>query len=71
MKKVLFVCHGNICRSQMAEAMFRDLVRKKGREEMFFIDSAGTSSEEYGNPMYYAAKEKLRENRCLKRKAAA
>lgn len=63
MIKVLFVCHGNICRSQMAEAMFRDLVRKKGREEMFFIDSAGTSSEEYGNPMYYAAKEKLRENR--------
>ena len=60
--RVLFVCHGNICRSQMAEAMFRDLVRRKGREEIFIIDSAGTSNEEYGAPMYYAAKEKLRAN---------
>lgn len=60
MKKVLFVCLGNICRSPMAEMVFKDLVRKKGLEEEFFIDSAATSSEEVGNSMHYGTVQKLR-----------
>lgn len=61
MIKVLFVCLGNICRSPMAECIFKDMIRKQGKEEMFYIDSAATSTEEIGNPMYYNAKEKLKE----------
>ena len=60
MKKVLFVCLGNICRSPMAEMVFKDLVRKKGLEEKFFIDSAATSSEEIGNGIHYGTVQKLR-----------
>lgn len=52
MIKVLFVCHGNICRSPMAQYVFQNLVRQKGLEDYFEIDSAGTSSEELGNPVY-------------------
>jgi Protein-tyrosine-phosphatase len=59
---VLFVCYGNICRSPMGEFILKDLVRKKGLEESFYIESAGTSREELGNPVYYAAREKLKEN---------
>lgn len=59
MIKVLFVCLGNICRSPMAEFMFKDMVKKKGLEEFFLIQSAGTSDEEHGNPVHYGAKEKL------------
>lgn len=52
MTKVLFICHGNICRSPMAEFVFKDLVEKAGMNHLFEIDSAATSTEEIGNPIY-------------------
>ena len=62
MKRILFVCHGNICRSPMAEFMMKDLVRKAGREKEFYIESAATSTEEIGNEVYPPAKRKLAEH---------
>ena len=59
MKKILFVCHGNICRSVMAEMVMRYLVVEAGREDEFMIDSCATSREEIGNDIYPPAK------RCL------
>lgn len=59
MIKILFVCHGNICRSPMAEFILKDLVKRKGIEKDFEIDSAATSTEEIGNDMYRPAKECL------------
>ena len=59
MIKVLFVCLGNICRSPMAEFIFKDMVKKEELEDKIYIESAATSMEEYGNNMYYLAKEKL------------
>ncbi len=59
MKKVLFVCHGNICRSPMAEFMFKALVKEKGVEDEFEIASAATSREEIGNPVYPPARREL------------
>ena len=59
MIKVLFVCHGNICRSPMAEFVMKDLVKKAGREAEFLIDSAATSREELGNPVYPPARREL------------
>ena len=59
MIKILFVCHGNICRSPMAEFVMKDLVKKKGIEEQFYIASAATSTEEIGNPVYPPARRKL------------
>ena len=59
MIKILFVCHGNICRSPMAEFVMKDLVKKAGRESEFEIASAATSSEELGNPVYPPARRKL------------
>ena len=56
MIKVLFVCHGNICRSPMAEYVMKDLVKKAGVAELFEIDSAATSREEIGNPVHYGTK---------------
>ena len=62
MKRILFVCHGNICRSPMAEFVMKDLVRKAGRENDFYIESAATSTEEIGNEVYPPAKRKLAEH---------
>ena len=66
MKKILFVCHGNICRSPMAEIVMKDLVKKAGLEEKYEIASAATTSEEIwngvGNPVYPPAQAKLREH---------
>lgn len=62
MKRILFVCHGNICRSPMAEFVMKDLVRKAGREQDFYIESAATSTEELGNPVYPPARQKLAEH---------
>ena len=59
MVKILFVCHGNICRSPMAEFVMKDLVRKAGRAEEFSIASAATSTEEIGNPVYPPARRML------------
>jgi protein-tyrosine phosphatase len=59
-KKILFVCHGNICRSPMAEFMMKKLVEDAGREADFEIDSVATSTEEIGNDMYPPAKRCLR-----------
>lgn len=59
MKKILFVCLGNICRSPMAEYIFKDLVKKNNLSSNYVISSAGTSREEEGNDMHYGAKDKL------------
>lgn len=58
--KVLFVCHGNICRSTMGQCMFQDMVNKKGVADKFLIDSAATSREEIGNGPHYGTVQKLR-----------
>ena len=62
MTKILFVCHGNICRSPMAEFVMKDLVKKAGLENQFQIASAATSAEEIGNPVYPPARRKLAEH---------
>ena len=62
MVRILFVCHGNICRSPMAEFVMKDLVRKAGREDAFYIESAATSTEEIGNDVYPPARRKLAEH---------
>ena len=59
MKKILFICHGNICRSPMAEFVMKDLVKRAGMESQFHIESAATSREELGNPVYSPARCKL------------
>lgn len=61
MIRVLFVCLGNICRSPMAEFVFRDMVSKRGLADQFHIASAATSSEEAGNPVHYGTTNKLKE----------
>ena len=66
MLRILFVCHGNICRSPMAEFVMKDLVRKAHLEDQFFIESAATSTEEIwngrGNPANQPARKKLEEH---------
>ena len=62
MKKILFVCHGNICRSPMAEFVMKDLTKKAGLASQFHIESAATSREEIGNPVYPPARRKLAEH---------
>ena len=59
MNRILFVCHGNICRSPMAEFILKALVKAKGLEAQYYIESAAVSTEEIGNPIYPPAK------RCL------
>lgn len=59
MIKVLFVCHGNICRSPMAEFLMKDLVKKQGKAEQFYIASAATSTEEIGNPPHRGTRNLL------------
>ena len=60
MINVLFVCHGNICRSPMGEFILKDMVAKRGIADKFYIESAATSTEEIGNPVYPPARNKLR-----------
>ncbi len=62
MVKLLFVCHGNICRSPMAEFIMKSLVEQAGPEGQFQIASAATSTEELGNPVYPPARQKLAEH---------
>ena len=60
MIRVLFVCHGNICRSTMAESLFTYMIKQRGLEGEFVIDSAATSTEEIGNRPHYGTVSKLR-----------
>lgn len=66
MKRIMFVCHGNICRSPMAEFIFRDMLRKQGRDGDFVVSSSATSDEEIwngiGNPVYPPAREELKKH---------
>lgn len=62
MTRVLFASHGNICRSPMAEFVMKDLVKKAGLESRFHIESAATSTEKIGNPVYPPARRKLVEH---------
>ena len=62
MHRILFVCHGNICRSPMAEFVMKELVSQAGREDDFYIESAATSTEEIGNEVYPPARRKLAEH---------
>ena len=62
MTRVLFICHGNICRSPMAEFVMKDLVAKAGLSDKFEIASAATSTEEIGNPVYPPAQAELRKH---------
>lgn len=59
MTKILFVCHGNICRSPLAEFLMKELVREKGLQNDFYIESAATSTEEIGNGVYPPVKRIL------------
>ena len=63
MIRIMFVCHGNICRSPMAEFIFKDLIKKENLENEFFVSSSATSTEEIymgiGNPIFPPAKSEL------------
>lgn len=71
MLNILFICHGNICRSPMAEYVFKELVRREGVSDKFYIESAATSREEIGNDVHRGTKKKLAEQGipCPKRAA--
>ena len=59
MVKILFVCHGNICRSPMAEFVLKDMVKKAGVADRFHIESVAVSREELGNPVYPPARREM------------
>lgn len=61
MIKILFICHGNICRSTMAQFVFQNMVNKKGLTQQFHINSAATSREEIGSGPHYGTEQKMRE----------
>jgi len=61
MIKILFICHGNICRSTMAQFVFQNMVNKKGLTQQFHINSAATSREEIGSGPHYGTVQKMRE----------
>lgn len=61
MKRIMFVCLGNICRSPMAEFILKEMTRRRGLEKEYYIASAAVSTEELGNPVYPPALRKLRE----------
>ena len=61
MIKVLFICHGNICRSTMAQYVFQNLINRHNLTDQFYIDSAATSREEIGNPIHHGTRRKLKE----------
>lgn len=61
MIKVLFICHGNICRSTMSESVFTHMINQQNLSDQFIIDSAATSTEEIGNPPHRGTVKKLRE----------
>lgn len=61
MIKILFVCHGNICRSTMSESVFAHMINQQNLSDQFIIDSAATSTEEIGNPPHRGTVKKLRE----------
>lgn len=65
MIRVLFVCHGNICRSPMAEFIFKDIIKNENLEDKFLVKSAATSAEEIGNSVYPPARKKLKEHNIL------
>ena len=71
MIRVLFICHGNICRSPMAEFILKDMVKKKGMENSFLIASCATSREEIGNSLHPGARAKLDEMGIPHKKRAA
>ncbi len=59
MIKIMFVCHGNICRSPMAEFVFKDIIKRENKEDLFKISSSATSNEEIGNPVHRGTVNKL------------
>ena len=61
MVRILFICHGNICRSTMAQCVMQHMVEQRGEAERYLIDSAATTNEEIGNPIYPPARRKLAE----------
>ncbi len=61
MKKILFICHGNICRSTMAQFVMTHIAKEQGFEDKFYIDSKATSTEELGNPPHYGTVSKCRQ----------
>lgn len=62
MIKIMFVCHGNICRSTMAEFVMKDMINKNNLSHKVYVASSATSREEIGNPVHYGTRNKLREH---------